>query len=75
MEIPFILKKVAIGCNHIFQAAPESTTGVIHLHTQLYAEMPLFISSQRVLGVAGLPIGECLNVGLLFLVLSQVTYP
>ena len=33
------------------------------------------LDKQRVLGVVGLPVGECLEVGRLFVVLVQVTYP
>ena len=33
-----------------------------------------FIENQWVLGVVGFPVGECLDVGPLFVVLRQVTY-
>ncbi len=35
---------------------------------------PLFIGNQRVLGVVGLPVGECLDVEPLFVVLRQITF-
>ena len=38
-------------------------------------KLQLFFGNQRVIGVVGFPVGECLNVGPLFLVLLQVTYP
>ena len=44
-------------------------------HPPLIAKLPLFIGNQKVLGVVGLPVGECLYVGPLFVVLVQVTFP
>ncbi len=38
------------------------------------AKLSLLIGNQRVLGVVGLPVGECFNVELLFVVLWQVIF-
>ena len=70
-----LFKKIAFCCYHCLQAAPYTGTGVFHLRRRPYAKLPLFIGNQRVLGVVGLPAGECLNIGLFFVVLRQVTYP
>ena len=53
-----------------------SLTGNRHfpLRSPFYAKLPLFIGNQRVLGVASLPVGECLDEELLFVVLRQVTF-
>ena len=60
----FINKKVAFCCYPRLQAAPVAGTGV--LRPNPYAELPLYIGNQRVLGAVGLPIGQCLDVGPLF---------
>ncbi len=49
--------------------------GVFHWRTLPCAKLPGFFGNQRVIGVVGLPVGECLDVGPLFVVLRQVTYP
>ena len=49
--------------------------GVFHLRRCPYKKLRLCFGNQRVLGVVGLPVGEFLNVGPLFVVLIQVTYP
>ena len=42
---------------------------------QTRAKLLFFIGNQRVHSVVGLPVDVCLDVGLLFVVLCQVTYP
>ena len=37
--------------------------GVFHLRQRPYARFPLFIENQWVLGVVGLSVDECLDVG------------
>ncbi len=70
-----LFKKLAFCRYNRLQAAPEPGTGVFHSRSRPYANLPLFIGNQRVHGVVGLPVGECLDVGPLFVVLRQVTYP
>ncbi len=76
VEITFILKKkVAFCCYQRLQAASCPGTGVFHLSRRPFAKLQLFIGNQRVLAVVDLPVGEYLEVGPLFVVLRQVTYP
>ena len=52
-----------------------SLTGNRRFAPRPYKKLPFYFGNQRVLGVIGLPVGECLEVELLFVVLHQVSYP
>ena len=56
MEIPFIPK----SC---FQASPELGIVFFHLCTLPYVVLLLFFNNQKVIGVAGLQVGKCFDLG------------
>ena len=55
-----LLKKIAFCCYH---------------RQRPYAKLRVFFGNQRVIGVVGFPVGECLDVKPLFVVLRQDTHP
>ncbi len=70
-----LFKKVAFCCHHRLKAALKPVIGIFLPRSRPYAKVTLFIGNQSVLDVVGLPVGVCLNVEPLFVVLRQVTYP
>ena len=74
MEIPLFQK-----CSLLLLSLPPGGF-LTEIMRFFFAHSPLckftaFFGNQRVIGALGLPVGECLNVGPLFVFLRQVTYP